>query len=111
MNPRVLHIGASNLYDPRSTVATPSETFLDDLAKVLKENHCEGLVGLDTLHKHDWAEVSIGDASVIVHSNKAGENSDFVNVSFAFRANNAKAGVHGRCGKGQNKHTSKPPSQ
>ncbi|KAM0200797.1 hypothetical protein ACHAPI_002462 [Fusarium lateritium] len=88
----------------------PPTDFLADLTTVLIENHYEGLLGLNTIGKHNWAEVSIGQASVVVPTN--GENNfnlkDFVDVSFTFDADQSGFRVHGKCGGGGHDHTGKP---
>jgi hypothetical protein len=54
--------------------------------------------------------MSIGDASVVVPSNDSdGYDQDkFILVAFTFDEENPKFKVHGRCGKDEHKHSSKP---
>ncbi|KAM0256275.1 hypothetical protein ACHAPA_012225 [Fusarium lateritium] len=96
---------------PNGAVAPmPSEAFLADLTTVLAENYCEGLLGLDTIGKHDWVEASIGQASVVVPSNGNQSNAkDFIDVSFAFDPDRSGFKVHGRCNWGNHTHSRKPP--
>lgn len=89
---------------------TPTPAFLLDFLSVLALNRCDGLFGIDTIAKSAWAEMKIGDASVVVPINN-GDSHDqgkFVPVAFAFDEEKPKFRVHGKCGK-NHKHTSKPP--
>ncbi|KAG6017605.1 hypothetical protein E4U43_000738 [Claviceps pusilla] len=87
----------------------PSAEFIHEFLSVLASNGCEGLFGIDTLAKHNWSEMKIGDASVVVPS-KDGETYDqekFIPVAFAFDKDKPQFRVHGKCGT-DHKHTSKP---
>jgi hypothetical protein len=80
-----------------------------DFLSVLALNGCDGLFGIDTIAKSAWAEMKVGDASVVVPIND-GDSHDqgkFVPVAFAFDEEKPKFRVHGKCGK-NHKHTSKP---
>jgi hypothetical protein len=53
--------------------------------------------------------MSIGDASVVVPSNDdAYDQGKFIPVAFTFDEEEPKFKTHGKCSKGQHKHTSKP---
>ena len=80
-----------------------------DFLSVLASNGCDGLFGIDTIAKDDWCEMSIGEASVVVPCNDSdGYDQDkFIPVAFAFNEK-PKFRVHGKCGKGGHKHSSKP---
>lgn len=72
---------------------------------MLKANGCDGLLGIDTICQYDWAETSIGEASVVVRS--SGSRLDgFVAVAFAFKNDEPSYKVHGKC-KRSVQHTSK----
>lgn len=60
---------------------------------MLKANGCDGSLGLDTMSKYDWAEIKIGEASVVVRSN-SNELDGFIGVSFAF-SDDPEFRVHG----------------
>ncbi|TAQ85578.1 hypothetical protein B7494_g6089 [Chlorociboria aeruginascens] len=68
------------------------------------------LFGIDTIAKDAWTEMSIGDASVVVRSNDSdGYDQDkFIPVAVTFDKKNPKFKIHGKCGKGEHKHSSKP---
>lgn len=85
-----------------------SQEFVDEFLAVLAENNISGMFGIDTLAKESWAEMKIGEASVVVPSEgNAFDAEKFIPVAFAFE--DAKPGfiVHGKCGK-DHKHSSKP---
>lgn len=83
--------------------------FLLDFLSVLASNGCDGLFGIDTIAKASWAEMKIGDASVVVPSNDtdAYDSNQFIPVAFAFNEQKPKFTVHGRC-RIDHKHTTKP---
>ena len=97
---------------PPTRTATPAPTpaFVLDFLSVLALNGCDALFGIDTIAKGAWTEMSIGDASVVVPSNDsdAYDQDKFIPVAFTFDEEKSKFKVHGRCGKGEHKHTSKP---
>lgn len=87
-----------------------TDSFLSDFLDVLESNKCAGLFGIDTIAKSAWIEMSMGNASVVVPSN-ASDSFDydkFIPVAFTFDEENPKFKVHGKCGKGEHKHSSKP---
>lgn len=57
------------------------------------------------MSEYDWAEIKIGEASVVVRSN-SNELDGFIGVSFAF-SDDPEFRMHGKCGR-DHKHTSKP---
>lgn len=84
--------------------------FILEFLDILASNGCSGLFGIDTIAKSDWTELSIGDASVVVPSNDSNDydKEKFIPVVFTFDEEKPKFKVHGKCGKGQHKHSSKP---
>ncbi|KDR79793.1 hypothetical protein GALMADRAFT_61902 [Galerina marginata CBS 339.88] len=88
-------------------VLTPA--FLFDFLSVLATSGCDGLFGIDTIAKNAWAEMTIGNASVVVPSNGSDtfDGDKFIPVAFAFSEDEPKFKVHGRCGS-NHRHTSKP---
>ena len=86
----------------------PRSDFLSDFASVLTSDGCDGLFGIDTLANGDWTEMNVGNASVVVPSNDSDDynKEEFISVAFAFNEEKSKFRVHGRCGKGNHKHTS-----
>lgn len=94
----------------RTTIPAPAPAFVSDFVSVLALNGCKGLFGIDTIARDAWTEMSVGDASVVVPSNDSDgyDHDKFIPVAFAFDEENAKFKVHGKCGKGGNRHTSKP---
>lgn len=85
----------------------PSDAFLEDLDSLLQDTDCHGSLGIDTVPQHDWAEFSIGEASVVVRSNNV-PLTDFVPVAFVFDQDKAGYRVVKNCKKGI-RHTSKKP--
>jgi hypothetical protein len=81
-----------------------------DFLSVLALNRCNGLFGINTIAKGAWTKMSIGDASVMMPSNNSdGYNQNkFIPVAFTFNEKNPKFRVHGKCGKGEHKHSLKP---
>ncbi|KAG5332580.1 hypothetical protein C0989_006821 [Termitomyces sp. Mn162] len=72
---------------PESTaVPAPTPAFIEDFLTILVANGCIGLFGIDTRAKNGWAEASIGNASVVVPSDKgeAYDKEKFIPVAFAF---------------------------
>ncbi|KAJ7459725.1 hypothetical protein FB451DRAFT_557121 [Mycena latifolia] len=97
-------------FEAQNNVNPPQE-FVKELAGVLLKAGCENLFGLDSVCADDWVEMSIGDASVVVPCTPGqaeAASDDYIPVSFVFDRNNTKARVHGKCGPGAHKHTSKP---
>ncbi|KAJ7126490.1 hypothetical protein C8R46DRAFT_59590 [Mycena filopes] len=91
--------------------AEPSAKFGEELATLLADAGCANLFGVDSVAPQDWAEMSVGGASVVVPYNpgisasKADE--DYISVSYIFDHREDKVRVHGKC-KVDHKHTSKP---
>lgn len=94
----------------RAATPAPTSAFILDFLSVLTSNGCDGLFGIDTIAKDAWCETSIGEAGVVVPSNESdGYDQDkFIPVAFAFDKEKPKFRVHGKCGKGEHKHPSKP---
>ncbi|KAM3463499.1 hypothetical protein MY5147_009653 [Beauveria neobassiana] len=92
-----------------TTVPSPPAAFLAEFISVLASNECSGVFGIDTIAKNAWAEIKVGDASVVVPSNESTsyDEDKFIPVAFAFGDDDPKFKVHGKCGK-DHKHTSKP---
>ncbi|EJP61249.1 3-hydroxybutyryl-CoA dehydratase [Beauveria bassiana ARSEF 2860] len=92
-----------------TTVPSPPAAFLAEFISVLASNECSGVFGIDTMAKNAWAEIKVGDASVVVPSNESTsyDEDKFIPVAFAFGDDDPKFKVHGKCGK-DHKHTSKP---
>lgn len=85
----------------------PSDAFLRDLDSVLQEIDCQGSLGIETAGRHDWAEISIGGASVVVRSNNV-PLTGYVPVSFLFDKDELGAETKKVCGRDV-RHTSKKP--
>ncbi|KAL8897578.1 MAG: hypothetical protein Q9192_002503 [Flavoplaca navasiana] len=94
------------LWNRVTTPAIPPQ-FIAELDHVLTLSDCKGLFGIDTLAEHDWTELTIGDASVVVPSNGKEREESYIPVAFAFDEGKPGFRVHGKCGK-DHKHTSKP---
>ena len=86
-----------------------SAEFIEDFVAVLAANNVEGVFGIDTLAKHAWSEMKIGDASVVMPSNDSNDfdKDKFIPVAFAFDNDKPNYRVHGRCNQ-NHKHTSRP---
>ncbi|MCJ1463903.1 hypothetical protein MMC07_002512 [Pseudocyphellaria aurata] len=92
-----------------SSVDTPiiSPDFIAEFTSILTSNVCEGLFGIDTLVEHDWIELTIGNASVVVPSKGKDREEDYIPVAFAFDYKKPGFRVHGKCVKGH-RHTPRP---
>ncbi|KAJ7758527.1 hypothetical protein DFH07DRAFT_1060391 [Mycena maculata] len=89
-------------------VVTPTEEFIKELVGLLSNAGCDNIFGLDSVCAHDWVEMSIGDASVVIPCvSRLGNGEDYFPVSYIFDPADTKARVHGGCKK-THKHTSKP---
>ena len=62
--------------------------------------------GIDTIAAKDWAEATIGNASVVVPC-KDEPHERYIPVALAFDNQKPSFRVHGRCGSNHT-HTSKP---
>lgn len=93
-----------------AVMSVPVDAFVLELLSVLTLNRLGGLFGIDTIAKSAWTEMSIGDASVVVPSNASDsyDHDKFIPVAFTFDEENPKFKIHGKYGKGEHKHSSKP---
>ena len=94
----------------RTATFIPTNTFLVDFLSVLAVNGMIGLFSIDTIADNAWTELGIGNASVVVPSNETDDydKDDFVPVALTFDEERPGFKVHGKCGKGEHKHQSKP---
>jgi len=86
--------------------AVPALEFLEDFSAALTSNGCDGMFGLDTISRNSWAEITIGNASVVVPSD-GNHHENFISVALEFDNEQPRFRVHGKCGT-DHKHTSKP---
>ncbi|KAK3373630.1 hypothetical protein B0T24DRAFT_529687, partial [Lasiosphaeria ovina] len=86
-----------------------SPAFVAEFVSVLLSHGLDKLFGIDTIAKDNWAELKIGDASVVVpDDDKDTVDADgFIQVAFVFEEDKPQFKVHGKCKK-DHKHTTKP---
>lgn len=98
-------------------IPTPSPGLINDIKSILASHGYEGLFGINTREKEDWAEITIDNASVVVPHSQVGTEGGveaepaatpaYIPVAFVFDDQRRGFRVHGKCGK-DHKHTSKP---
>jgi len=86
--------------------AVPALEFMEEFSAALASSGCAGMFGLDTISRNSWAEMTVGNASVVVRST-GDEHEDFVSVALEFDSEQPRFRVHGKC-KSNHKHTTKP---